>query len=161
MLNGKGIFHPLFAYHPRHALAGSQQTLVEVYKPTGGVANWVPGVGMEDNTIALVWRGYARVQPNIDWRARTRDHGNEFNAIHAVRIQMSIGRNLFGAIYDTNGKLIEYGEDPEFAKDYVVRVVESKVSGTEALVGKDFVVRNALTNDQAWLYNLLCDTGTK
>lgn len=161
MLNAKGIFHPLFAYHPRAALAGSQQTLVEVYRPTGGVAEWTPGVGMANNTIELVWRGYARVQPNIDWRARTRDHGNEFNAIHAVRIQLSIGKNLFGATLDTNGKVTAYGVDPEFAKDFVVRVVESDVSGTQALLGKDFVVRNALTNDQAWLYNLLCDTGTK
>lgn len=161
MLNGKGIFHPLFAYHPRHALSGSQQTLVEVYAPTGGTAEWVPGQGMRDNTLELVWRGYARVQPNIDWRARTRDHGNEFNAIHAVRIQLSIGQNLFGAIYDDEGNLIEYGEDPVFAKDYVVTVVESKVSGTQGLLDKAFTVRNALVNDQAWVYNLLCDTGTK
>ena len=161
MLNSKGVFHPLFAYHPRHALAGSQQTLVEVFAPTGGVAEWVPGTGMSDNTIELVWRGYARVQPNIDWRARTREHGNEFNAIHAVRIQLSIGKNLHGATLDGNGKVLTYGDDPTFAKDFVVRVVESSVSGTQGLIGKDFVVRNALTNDQTWLYNLLCDTGTK
>lgn len=159
MLNRKGIFHPLFAYHPRHALAGSQQTLVEVYKPTGGVAEWVPGTGMSDNTLELVWRGYARVQPNIDWRARTRDHGNEFNAIHAVRIQLGIGKNYVGATIGPNG--LVYGPDPTFAKDFVVRVVESEVSGTQGLIGKDFVVRNALTNDKTWLYNLLCDAGTK
>lgn len=161
MLNRKGIFHPLFAYHPRNALAGSQQALVEIYRPTGGTANWVPGVGMDDNTIELVWRGYARVQPNIDWRARPRDHGNEFNAIHAVRVQLSIGKNLHGATFDGNGKVVTYGPDPTFAKDFVVRVVESNVSGTQGLLNKNFVVRNALTNDQAWLYNLLCDTGTK
>lgn len=161
MLNNQGIFHPLFAYHPRNALAGSQQTLVEVYKPTGGVSEWVPGVGMEDNTLALVWRGYARVQPNIDWRARVRDHGNEFNATHAVRIQLGIGVNLHGATYDVDGKVTAYGADPTFAKDFVVRVVESEVTGTQGLMDKAFVVRNALTNDQTWLYNLLCDTGTK
>ena len=161
MLNAKGIFHPLFAYHPRNALAGSQQTLVEVYAPTGGVAEWNPGVGMEDNTLALVWRGYARVQPNIDWRARTRDHGNEFNAIHAVRIQLGIGKNLHGATLNPDGSVQTYGTDPTFAKDFVVKVVESPVSGTQGLLDKAFVVRNALTNDKAWLYNLLCDTGTK
>jgi hypothetical protein len=161
MLNNKGIFHPLFAYHPRNALAGSQQTLVEVRKPTGASAQWTPGVGMANTTLALVWRGYARVQPNIDWRARTRDHGNEFNATHAVRIQLGIGKNLVGATFDVDGSVLEYGVDPEFAKDYVVTIVESNVTGTQGLVGKDFVVRNALHNDQTWVYNLLCDTGTK
>lgn len=161
MLNNRGIFHPNFAYHPRLALSGSQQTLVEVFKPTGGTAKWVPGTGMENNTLEKVWRGYARVQPNIDWRARTREHGNEFNSTHAVRIQLSIGRNLLGAVLDVDGKVVTYGDDPTFAKDFIVMVVESPVSGTQGLLDKPFVVRNALTNDKAWLYNLLCDTGTK
>lgn len=161
MLNSMGIFHPNFAYHPRYALSGSQQTLVEIFKPTGGVAKWTPGAGMADATLEKVWEGHARVQPNIDWRARTREHGNEFNSTHAVRIQLSIGRNLFGAVRDGDGKIVTYGADPAFAKDFVVRLVETSVSGTQGLLDKNFVVRNALTNDKAWLYNLLCDTGTK
>jgi len=161
MLNSRGVFHPLFAYHPRPTVEGTQHTLVEIYKPTGGVAEWIPGEGMADNTTALVWRGYARVQPNIDWRARPRDHGNEFDATHAVRIQLGIGKNLLGAVRDDNGQITAYGDDPLFAKDFVVRVVEAPVSGTEGLLNKAFVVRNALTNDTTWQYNLLCDTGTK
>ena len=161
MLNNRGVFHPLFAYHPRITVDGTQDTLVEVYAPTGKTAEWVPGQGMTDNTTALVWRGYARIQPNIDWRARPRDHGNEFDAIHAVRIQLGIGKNLLGAVRDAEGKIVSYGADPHFAKDFVLRVVESPVSGTEGLMDKAFVVRNALTNDKTWQYNLLCDTGTK
>jgi hypothetical protein len=161
MLNHQGVFHPLFAYHPRITVEGSQQTLVEVYAPTGERAEWVPGAGMTDNTLELVWRGYARVQPNIDWRARPRDHGNEFDAVHAVRIQLGIGKNLYGAELDVDGGVVAYGPDPLFAKDFIVKVIEAPVTGTEGLLGRSFAVRNALTNDKTWQYNLLCDVGTK
>jgi len=116
---------------------------------------------MEDNTLELVWRGYGRVQPNKDWRARTRNHANEFNATHAMRVQIPINKNLLGAVYDVDGNIVSYGIEPIFAKDFVLRVMEAGVSGTEELVGVPLTVRNALNSSTPWVHNLLCDAGTK
>lgn len=156
-----GIFHPLFAYHARQTVESAQQVLVNIYKPTGGTAEWTPGVGMANSTTTLVWTGYARVQPDKDWRARARDQGNEFTATQAVRVQIGIGKNLLGAVKDVNGKIVTYGADPMFKKDFVVVVAETNVTGTEGLVNLSMTVRNALSSSKPWLYNLLCDTGTK
>ena len=156
-----GVFHPLFAYHARPSIESSQQALVNVYAPTGGTAEWTPGVGMANTTTALVWTGYARIQPDKDWRARARDHGNEFNAVQAVRVQLGIGKNLLGAVKDATGKITAYGVDPEFKKDFVVCIQETNITGTEGLVGQSLTVRNTLTSTVPWSYKLLCDTGTK
>jgi len=161
MLNHFGAFHPLFAYYPRTALQGTQETLIEVYAPTGQLAEWTPGVGMSDTTTTLVWRGHGRVQPNIDWRARDRDFAGELTATHAVRVQLGINKNHVGAVLDGAGKIVTYGDDPTFAKDFIVKVVETQVSGAQGLVGLPMVVRNALVSDMPWVYNLLCDAGTR
>lgn len=161
MLNRGGIFHPMFPYHPRSGLETSQMVLVEGYKPTGRTAEWVPGVGMNDETLELVWRGYARVQPDKDWRARAREQGNEFNAVQAVRVQIGVDRNLLGAVTNEAGKITEYGPIVVFAQDYVIRVTGARVTGTEALLGRDLAVRNALPSTHPWITNLLCDASTQ
>lgn len=162
MLNSRaGIFHPSFFYHARPAVESAQVTRIEVYAPTGEVAKWTPGSGMGDNLLKLVWVGHGRLQPDKDWRARAKDQGNEHDAVQAVRIQLPIGQNEHDAVRDAAGKIITYGPDPLFAKDFVVRATETYVIGTEELLHRDYYVRNALPSGNAWLYNLLCDTGTK
>lgn len=155
------IYHPFFAYHMRPSVETSQQTLLNIYAPTSATAEWVPGQGMADATQLLVWSGYGRMQPDKDWRARAREMGNEYTATQAVRIQIGIGKNLHGAELDDDGKVITYGPDPVFKKDFVVKVVSSPVTGTEGMIGIPFVVRNALSGSTPWLYNLLCDGSTK
>lgn len=158
-----GIFHPDFFYMPRRSLNTTQIVEVEVYERTGETTQWTPVAGMSGNIYNLVWRSNARLQPNKDWRARPREFSKEFDDVHAVRIQLPIGKNLFGAEYDPLDptKIIAYGVDPDWAKDYEVRVVSSRVTGTERLDGTTYVVRNAINSGNAWLYNLLCDVGTK
>lgn len=162
MLNRNlGVFHPRFFYHARPTVESTMLAAVNIYRPTGEQSEWVPGVGMDDDAYELVWQGDARIQPNIDWRARDREFAGEFDATHAVRIQVPIGKNKLGAVYGNNGEIIEYGPDPEFYKDFVVRTMASYVKGTEKLVGMRYTVRNALNSSNAWVHNLLCDTGTK
>jgi hypothetical protein len=154
-----GFFHPNYATHVRPTVNSSQIARVEVFKPTGEHPSWEPGVGMENNLLELVWLGQGRVQPNIDWRARVRNFSGEYDATHAVRVQLPIGKNEFGG-EKINGEWVKYGEDPNFSMGYVVRVKETPVAGTELLFGRDYTVRNALPSSNMWLYNLLCDTGT-
>lgn len=156
-----GIFHPDFFYHTRPTIASAMVARVDIYKPTGEMAEWNGTDGMEDNLLELVWRSNARVQPNIDWRARTRKFVGEFDATQAVRVQVPIGYNELGAIRDDSGEIIQYGPDIEFFMGYVVRLTHAQVTGTESMIGSEYVVRNALKSSNTWVHNLLCDTGTK
>jgi hypothetical protein len=161
MLNSRGIFHPLFATHPRTTVNSAQLARVEVYEPTGNTADWTPGVGIADNLETLVWKGQARVQPNKDWRARPREFGGEFDATHAIRVQLGIGKNEVGATLDVDNKIVTYGPDVMFHKDFIVVPIFLPVNGTEVMEGQKLYVRNAEISSNAWVYNLLCDTGTK
>jgi hypothetical protein len=157
---GRGIFHPDFFYHPRTTVESAMIARVKIYKPTGVPADWVPSVGMDNDGYILVWEGPARVQPNKDWRARPKEVAGEFNAVHAVRVQIPVGRNELGGV-KSGDRFSSYGVDPAFAKDYRVDVVDMPVIGTIRMEDKALTVRNALVSSNAWLINLLCDVGTK
>lgn len=160
-LRGNGVFHPNFFYMPRRTVETAMIAQVRISKPTGGVAKWTPGVGMAGGIYAPIWEGHARVQPNKDWRARPREQVGEFEAVHAIRVQLPIGKNEWGGTYNDEGELVAYGTDPEFYKDYMVEVIDTSVIGAEQLEGDVYYVRNAKTSANLWLYNLLCDTGTR
>lgn len=155
-----GAFHPQFFYHARPVIDSLMIARVQVSKPTGELASWT-GTGMTNNAYEVVWEGHARIQPNKDWRARTREFAGEFDATQAIRVQLPVAQNELGAVRDDKGKIVSYGPDPEFAKDYIVQVIDSRVKGTERLEGGQYTVRNAISSSNAWVYNLLCDTGTK
>lgn len=160
-MSGVGIFHPDFFYMPRPTVNSAQLAKVRVLHPTGATAHWVPGSGISTDMYDAIWEGQARLQPNKDWRARPREVQNEYGAVHAIRVQLPIGMNLFGATYDENDQVTAYGPEPAFSKDDVVLVLESPVIGSETLVGDRYVVRNAKNSANLWLHNLLCDTETK
>lgn len=156
------IFHPLYAYHPRPGLETAMLVKVRIDRPSEEHPEWEPGVGIEANAFTTIWEGFARVQPNIDWRARPRDFAGEFNATQAVRIQLGVGKNEHNAVRDGAGKITQYAPDPEmFSYGDVVSVLNVVVSGTEALLHEKFTVRNGLPSQNKWQYNLLCDAGTK
>lgn len=156
-----GIFHPQFFYHARPVVESAMIAEVEVYRATGAVPEWTGGETMADNMFNLIWSGKGRVQPNKDWRARPREFAGEFTATQAVRIQLGIGKNEFGAVLDGQGNVITYGEDVEFRKDDVVIVTNVHVKGAEFLEGNRYFVRNAQSSSNTWIYNLLCDIDTK
>lgn len=159
-MRNPSVFDPRYFTHLRPTVNSTQIGRVEVFRPTGEHPGWERGVGNLDNAFELVWRSNGRVQPNIDWRARVREFSGEFDATMAVRIQLPIGQNEIGATYDANGAVIQYGPEVEFAMGYVVRVLETPVSGTSDLLNRDYTVRNALPSTNMWLHNLLCDVGT-
>lgn len=156
---GTGVFHPNFFYMPRRTVETPMIARVRVAKPTGNPSEWVPGVGMSGGNYETMWEGRARLQPNKDWRARPREQVGEFEAVHAIRVQLPIGKNEYGATV-VDGKTI-YAPDPMFAKDWVVHVLDTRVIGAQNLEGDRYYIRNAKNSANLWLYNLLCDTGTK
>lgn len=160
MRNG-GIFHPQFFYEPRRTTSTSQLVDIEIFRlaPNGG--EWYPEEGMDITLDTKVWKGKGRVQPNKDWRARPREVQYEYDAVQAVRIQIPIGKNLVGAVWDDEKKrYTSYGEDPNFIKDMRVHILGGPVKGFEVMVGDNLYIRNATQNQNLWVYNLLCDTKT-
>lgn len=156
-----GIFHPNFFYAPRRTLDTSQLIDINIYDLTPNGAEWFPGVGMDVDPDTLLWSGKGRFQPNKDWRSRPREVQFEYDAVQAVRIQIPIGKNLLGAVWDENEKrYTSYGTDPEFVKDLRVEVIGGPVKGFESTEGKNLYIRNAIQNQNLWVYNLLCDTKT-
>lgn len=179
-MNNRGIFHPDFFYHARPVVESAMIAKITIWEPTGAVPEWLGGNEMSADPWRLVWVGFGRVQPNKDWRARPKEVGGEMDAVHAIRVQIPIGKNLLGAV--TGGRepfgagdfgddgfggviegyeIIEYGPDPLFAKDFAIRVDNMPVIGTESMESKQLIVRNALISSNAWVHNLLCDIGTK
>lgn len=156
-----GAFHPQFFYHARPVVESTMLAGVNIYRPTGNQSTWTPGEGMSTDAYELVWMGDARIQPNKDWRARDREFAGEFDATHAVRIQIPMQKNRLGAVVDTDGRIISYGPEVEFHKDFYVKVTATYVKGTEELINTRYTVRNAVNSSNAWVHNLLCDTGTK
>lgn len=156
-----GVFHPDFFYVPRRTVESAELVHIKIYDLTPEGAEWEPGVGLEITPDTLLWEGHGRFQPNKDWRSRPREVQFEYDAVQAVRIQIPIGRNLVGSVYDdTLGRYTAYGPDPEFAKDMRVEVISGPVKGFENTEGKNLFIRNAIQNQNLWQYNLLCDTKT-
>ena len=142
------IFHAQFAVHPRPGINTSMTDRIEIYKPTGKQPQWVPGQPMPDGAFELVYRGFGRIQPNLDWRARDRKHAGELDATQAVRVQFPIGGN-------------ELGPDVMVAKDYKVVCIEPGADAAPWITKYEFMVRNATQASQKWLFTILCDTGTR
>lgn len=156
-----GIFHPNFFYAPRRTTDTSQLVDLSIYDLTPDAIGWEPGVGVDVTPDTLIWRGKGRVQPNKDWRARPREVQFEYDAVQAVRVQIPIGKNLVGAVWDPVAKrYTSYGDDPEFVKDLRVHIDAGPVKGFEGMEGDNLYIRNAIQNQNLWVYNLLCDTKT-
>lgn len=156
-----GVFHPDFFYAPRRTVETAALTHIKIYALTPNGAEWEPGVGLVVEDDTLVWEGLGRFQPNKDWRARPREVQFEFDAMQAVRIQIPIGKNRVGAVYDDlRGRYTSYGTDPHFIKDMRVEVIGGPVKGFEIIEGDNLYIRNALQSQNLWHYNLLCDTKT-
>jgi hypothetical protein len=156
-----GIFHANFFYSPRRTLDSSQLTELKVYALAPNGAEWMPGQDLEEANDELLWHGYGRFQPNKDWRARPREVQYEYDAVQAVRIQLPIGKNLLGAVWDVaEERYTSYGADPSFHKDQRVEVISGEVKGFEGTIGTQLYVRNATPNQNLWVHNLLCDVKT-
>ena len=148
--------HPLFmdaAYYPLQLLANSR---VAVYKtPDVAEHDWDPDKGLSSTPNKPIWRGWANVTGNIDWRARNREWAGEVTGVHAYRVQlMHIDKNEMVA-QDMWG-------DPSlrvsFAEGMRVQIIDMPTD--KRVEGLKLVVRNAMTDSLFWQPTLLCDIET-
>lgn len=151
-MHSTGIFHPRFKYHPRASIESAMPDRIEIYKPTGEAAEWVPGAGMLDNAWQIVYRGRARLQPDQDWKARDRNFANELTATMAIRIGIPVRGNELDPL-DPLAPLI--------AKGYKVVVIDADPESKDWTEGTDLIVRNGIQATEKWLRTFVADTGTR
>lgn len=151
-MHGTGIFHPQFKYHPRPSIETAMMDRIEIYEPTGKPAQWTPGVGMNDDSWRIVYRGRARLQPDQDWKARDRNFANEHTATLGVRIGIPVQGNEL----DPADPIA-----PFIGKGYKVVVIDPSPESKDWIEGTDLIVRNPLQATQKWLRTFVADTGTR
>jgi hypothetical protein len=154
-----GVFDPRMVKHVQPSLNTTLKAKAKIYRP-GARPEWEPGMGNKEPTDTQIWAGDVRVQPNIDWRARVRDFGGEYDATMAVRFDLPMHKNEYGATFDTDGKVIHFADDPVFAFGDRIVVTELAGPGQRTLLDKVYTVRNALPSTTMFQHNLLCDVGT-
>lgn len=130
-------------------------SLIQVYPKTMGTEyTWDPKDGNGKDPVVPLWRGWATVTPNKDWRARDRRWAYEDTATHAYRVQL--WHRKMNLLYPRDQwetaplPLFEYGQ--------TVRVLEHPSDPT--YVGLLLSVRNAVTDSDQWQPTLLCDVST-
>lgn len=138
------------AYRPLELFCDA---LVEIFDESHTESvEWDPENGLTKQDHTPVWKGWASITPNKDWRARTRVWGEEATATHAYRVQLHhLDQNLLVEKAD-RGKpelRVKFGEGQR------LRIV-AMTSDTRA-TGLKMVVRNAVTDNNMWQPTLLCD----
>ena len=152
----------LWAKHPRFdgvaysALSVFANSLVEIRPPKTERQEWDPNTGFSDLDYPPVWRGWAAVTPNKDWRARNRRHAYNDTAVHAYRVQLwHVDKNL----------LVPENQWGDVSKRIVVthgwnvKVVQHETAPQH--VGLSLTVRNAIRDSDWWQPTLLCDVDTE
>lgn len=130
-------------------------TMIEIFEPDPESNEWDIENGLVQGERKPVWRGWAAVTPNMDWRARDRRSSYDDTAIHAYRVQLwHIDKNLllpreeWGEV--SNRVDLMYGQ--------IVKVVTHNSDPMRE--GMQLVVRNATTDSDWWQPTLLCDVDT-
>ena len=144
--------HPRFdsaAYGFLNVLANSK---IEIYNPSQKRIEWSEETGETVNEPEPIWRGFAVVTPNMDWRARDRRVGDRDTANHAYRVQLvHIDKNEL-VPRDQQG-LRDLRIVPAYGQ--IVKIVEH--NSDPGRVGLTMVVRNPTTDSDWWQPTLLCD----
>lgn len=152
----------LYAKHPRFdstayaPLSIFVNSLVEIYpKQLNDGVTWTPDGGIVPAVVTPLWRGWAAVTPNKDWRARDRRWAYDDTATHAYRVQLHhVRKNLLVP-------QSEWSTAPlvMFKEGQIVKVVRNDSDTTYE--GLRLVVRNAITDSDKWQPTLLCDMSTE
>ena len=153
-MRGTGIYHPLFATHPRNGIESSMTDEIRISKPTGVRSKWVPGSNggdFDSDAYEVIYEGMGRVQPNLDWRARDRNFASELTGTTTIRVQVPVHGN----------RLTDDGTIPLIAKDYLVELINTPDEENGWLKGTPIIVRNATQATQKWLRTMIADTGTR
>lgn len=152
----RGTIHPKFITHTRLTWRGMMVAKGKLYRTTAdpvGTVNWTPfdpdpanRLPMSVNTGALIYEGPCRVQPNVDWRARSNNTRDQTVTDFAFRVEIDFEANEVG------GGLL-----PIIKVDDVFRVTELPEDGDPQLLVHTFLVRVMVPSTTAWTRVLLCD----
>nr|DAX40666.1 MAG TPA: hypothetical protein [Caudoviricetes sp.] len=148
--------HPLFMFASHYPLELLADTKVSIYStPDVAEHDWSPDSGLTTRQIEPVWRGWANVTGNIDWRARNREWGGEVTGVHAYRVQL---------LHIDKNELVPRDQwgDPDlrvsFAEGMRVQINDNPTD--KRVDGLKLVVRNAMIDTHHWQVTLLCDIET-
>ena len=147
-----GRKHPRFDSAAYTVLGVLANSVIEVFDPVHDNDTWSEDTGLVEAPETPLWRGYAVVTPNMDWRARNRRTAYDDTAIHAYRIQVEhIDRNLLLEPWHWGDR----SKRVDFRHGMRVRVVEH--NSDPSRVGLRLVVRNPVTDSDWWQPTMLCD----
>lgn len=148
--------HPLFMYASYYPLQLLANTKVSIFKEPDTVSyDWSDEAGLSLEYNNPVWKGWANITPNVDWRARNREWAGTVTGVHAYRVQLLhidknevFSRDLWG---NPDARV-------SFAEGMRVQVEEMPTDPRVA--GLKLVVRNAQVDTLNWQVTLLCDVAT-
>lgn len=132
-------------------------SLVAIYPPAVGNGEgeedtWVPGTGVVKKKVDPIWRGWAAITPNKDWRARNRRQSYEDTATHAYRVQLwHIDKNLLVPAESWGDRT------KRIRLDFNQRLRVERHDTDPQLEGMAMVIRNPVTDSDWWQPTLLCD----
>ena len=148
--------HPLFMYASYYPLQLLANTKVSIFKEPDAVAyDWSDEAGLSLEYNNPVWKGWANITPNVDWRAHNREWAGTVTGVHAYRVQLLhidknevFSRDLWG------------NPDARVAFAEGMRVQVEEMPTDQRVAGLKLVVRNAQVDTLNWQVTLLCDVAT-
>lgn len=156
-LLGRPALHPRFLTHTRPTWRGLMPAKGKLYRTVAdpvGTINWTPDaldpaeqLPKSVNTGGLIYEGPVRIQPNVDWRARSNNTRDQTVTDFAFRVEIDFEAN------EVSG-----GALPIIHVDDVFRVTELFYEGSDPqLLMHTFLVRVMVPSTTAWTRVLLCD----
>ena len=157
-LGTRGTMDARFPWYGRTPAVGAMLGHAQIRHISNDPAwdtTWAPLDGTAANSPHLspvVWTGRARIQPNVDWRARKHAVVGEVVTEHAVRIQIP---------FDGNTLPGHEGEMPLIGSGDWVTVTDvmsmQGVPSDDAVTRFTYTIRNIIGSSNSWTKTLLCD----
>ena len=148
--------HPLFLYASYYPLQLLANTKVSIYETPDTVSyDWTADNGLSAKDNHPVWKGWANITPNVDWRARNREWAGEVTGVHAYRVQLlHLDKNELVShdLWGEPSVRVSFGEGMRLQVDEMP--TDTRVEGLK------LVVRNAQIDTLNWQVTLLCDVET-
>lgn len=148
--------HPLFMYASYYPLQLLANTKVSIFKTPDTVSyDWSDEAGLSLEYNDPVWKGWANITPNVDWRARNREWAGTVTGVHAYRVQLlHIDKNeVFNSdLWGNPDARVSFAEG--------MRVHVEEMPTDPKVAGLKLVVRNAQVDTLNWQVTLLCDVAT-
>lgn len=148
--------HPLFMYASYYPLQLLANTKVSIYREPDTVAyDWSAEDGLSREYNNPVWKGWANITPNVDWRARNREWAGTVTGVHAYRVQLlHIDKNeVFSQdLWGNPDARVSFAEG--------MRIQVEEMPTDPRVAGLKLIVRNAQVDTLNWQVTLLCDVAT-